>query len=82
MVSLFIKRAGDMVLLHLENRCSRPPEFQDGLPLTDKEDKTAHGFGVRSIRYLVERYHGEALIQAADGTFCLDILLPLQRATT
>ena len=82
LVSLFIKRAGDMVLLHLENRCSRPPEFQDGLPLTDKEDKTAHGFGVRSIRYLVKRYHGEALMQAADGTFCLDILLPLQRATT
>lgn len=79
-VSLLIKRAGDMVLLHLENRCSSPPEFQDGLPVTDKEDKTAHGFGVRSIRYLVERYQGEALMRAADGKFCLDILLPLQAA--
>lgn len=79
-VSLLIKRAGDMVLLHLENTCGRPPEFQDGLPVTDKEDKTAHGFGVRSIRYLVERYQGEALMRAAEGRFCLDILLPLQAA--
>ena len=81
-VSLLIKRTGGMVLLHLENRCSRPPEFQDGLPVTDKEDKTAHGFGVRSIRYLVERYRGEALMRAVDGKFCLDILLPLQDAGT
>lgn len=81
-VSLLIKRAGDMVLLHLENRCSYPPEFQDGLPVTDKEDKTAHGFGVRSIRYLVERYQGETLMRAADGKFCLDILLSLQPART
>ena len=79
-VSLLIKRAGDMVLLHLENTCGRPPEFQDGLPVTDKEDKTAHGFGVRSIRYLVERYQGEALMRAAEGRVCLDILLPLQAA--
>ncbi len=79
-VSLLIKRAGDMVLLHLENTCGRPPEFQDGLPVTDKEDKAAHGFGVRSIRYLVERYQGEALMRAAEGKFCLDILLPPQAA--
>ena len=75
-VSLLIKRTGEMVLLHLENQCSRTPEFQDGLPVTDKPDKTAHGFGVRSIRYLVEKYHGEVLMRAADNMFCLDILLP------
>lgn len=75
-VSLLIKRTGEMVLVHLENQCSRTPEFQDGLPVTDKPDKTAHGFGVRSIRYLVEKYHGEVLMRAADNKFCLDILLP------
>ncbi len=76
-ISLLIKRAGDMVLIHLENQCSTPPEFQDGLPVTDKADKTAHGFGVRSIRYLVEKYQGEVLMRAADEKFCLDILMPL-----
>lgn len=79
-VSLLIKRTGNMVLLHLENQCSSPPQFQDGLPITDKEDKNAHGFGVRSICYLVKRYHGEVLMRAEDGTFCLDILMPCKRA--
>ena len=77
-ISLLIKRTGAMVLIHLENQCSTPPEFQDGLPVTDKSDKTAHGFGVRSIRYLVEKYHGEVLMRAADEKFCLDILMPME----
>lgn len=79
-VSLLIKRAGEMVLIHLENQCSRTPEFQDGLPVTDKPDKTAHGFGVKSIRYLVEKYHGEVIMRAADEKFSLDILIPTPAA--
>lgn len=78
--SLQIKGVGDMVLLHLENRCSQPPEFQDGLPVTSQEDKATHGFGMKSIRYLVEKYCGELSIQARDGKFCLDILFPAQDA--
>lgn len=77
-ISLLIKRTGAMVLIHLENQCGTPPEFQDGFPVTDKSDKTTHGFGVRSIRYLVEKYHGEVLMRAADEKFCLDILMPTE----
>ncbi|MGM9538739.1 MAG: ATP-binding protein [Candidatus Onthomonas sp.] len=75
-ISLNISRHGQMVMLHLENRCSRELEFQDGLPVTDKEDKNYHGFGVQSIRYIVRKYDGELLMRTQDGMFCLDILLP------
>lgn len=75
-ISLQIRRSGEMVLIHLENRCSRVPEFQDGLPLTDKADKNAHGFGVKSIRYLAEKYGGELYIRVQNGMFTLDILIP------
>lgn len=79
-VSLQIRRAAEMVLIHLENRCSRVPVFQDGLPVTEKKDKANHGFGVKSIRYLVTKYHGELMMQAKDGRFSVDILLPVQTA--
>ncbi len=74
MISLQIRRNGDMVLLHLENRCSRKPEFRDGFPVTNKKDKTRHGFGVKSIRYIVEKYGGELFMDAKCGKFSLDIL--------
>lgn len=77
-ISLQIKSCGDrdMVLLHLENRCSRELKFRDGLPVTDKEDKHSHGFGVRSIRYITEKYQGELFMRVKNGRFFLDILFP------
>lgn len=77
-ISLQIRRCGQMVSIHLENSCSHPPTFCDGLPITHKEDKNAHGFGVRSIRYIVYKYGGELRMQANSGMFVLDILLPGQ----
>ena len=75
-ISLHIKKHQDMFLIRLENRCSIVPEFQDGLPVTGKKDKRYHGFGVKSIRYIAEKYHGEMFMNVRDGKFILNVLLP------
>lgn len=77
-MSLNISQHGQMVMIHLENRCSRALEFREGLPVTDKADKNFHGFGVQSIRYIVRKYDGELIMRAQDGIFCMDILLPVK----
>ena len=77
-ISLVIRHQHEMVLLHLENRCSEELRFEDGLPVTDKEDKNRHGFGVKSMKYIVEKYHGEMFMTLRDGKFCLDILFPIK----
>ena len=78
LVSLQIQQVGQMALIHLENWCSNAPEFQDGMPQTDKKDKTKHGFGVRSIRYITEKYDGEVNMCMKDTYFCLDIFFPIK----
>lgn len=78
-ISLRINRHGQMVSIHLENTCSQPPQFVDGLPVTKKPDKHYHGFGVQSIRYITRKYQGEVLMRAQSGRFYLDILLPAQQ---
>lgn len=75
-ISLQIKGHGEMVLIHMENRCSREPQFHDGLPVTDKADKQNHGFGVRSIRYITEKYHGDMYMRVKNEMFFLDIIFP------
>ena len=75
-ISLRIHRHGQMVLFHLENTCSESPEFNGGLPVTTKKDKDFHGFGVKSIRYIVQKYDGEMLMRVQDGKFILDIAFP------
>ena len=75
-ISLHIKERGDMVLIHMENRCSRDVKFVDGLPTTSKDDRSLHGFGSKSIKYIAEKYGGSILMNVKNGKFYLDILLP------
>ena len=49
----------------------------DGLPITIKEDKNYHGFGVQSIKLLVEKYDGVFTTYVSDDVFHLNILLVL-----
>ena len=77
MMSLRIQRAGQMVMLHLENTCSNSLQFHNGMPLTTKEDKNYHGFGVRSMSYIVEKYEGTMVMYIEDRKFILDIAIPL-----
>lgn len=77
-ISLHINQYEDMILLHMENRCSVVPDFEEELPMTDKTDKNQHGFGVRSIRYIAEKYNGTLSMKVRDGKFLLDILFPKQ----
>lgn len=44
--------------------------FQPGmLPKTTKQDKKNHGLGLRSIREIVERYHGTMEIRTGERQF-------------
>jgi hypothetical protein len=44
--------------ISLDNYCSVPVQFRDGLPVTTKENNGYHGFGTRSIQYVVQKYNG------------------------
>ena len=46
------------------------------LPHTTKENKSYHGFGLRSIQMTAEKYGGEMSVHAKDHLFCLDVILP------
>lgn len=53
------------------------PALPDGqLPKSSKPDDAYHGFGLKSIRYLAEKYHGGMEISTSDHMFTLQIVLP------
>ncbi len=68
---------GSFLYIHIANPCSREPVFADGLPLTTKEDTDYHGYGMKSIRLIAEKYHGAVTAQWEEGVFSLDIILPV-----
>ncbi|MDO4328814.1 MAG: ATP-binding protein [Lachnospiraceae bacterium] len=73
-ISLTVSRRNQGCYIHMENYCNERVEFEDDLPLTTKEDKAYHGFGVRSVKYIVEKYKGSLLMRAEQERFLVDIL--------
>ena len=78
-ITLYAAQRESLFTIHVENPCAREPLFMDGLPVTSKPDKDYHGFGMRSMRYLCEKYKGALTSGWEDGIFTLDILFPLQK---
>lgn len=78
-ITLKAGKRGNLVCLHVENYCGNTLSFQDGLPMTTKQDAPGyHGYGVKSIRFLAEKYGGYARMRVEDSLFILDIFLPLR----
>ena len=73
-ISLIIKGTERYVSIHLENAYDGEIHMEDGVPSTDKDDKNAHGFGVKSMYNIANKYDGNMTIHFRDGIFNLDIL--------
>lgn len=55
----------------------KTPNEKTVLPLTSKSDKVNHGFGLKGIKEIVERYHGSLELKVINGVFDLFLYIPL-----
>ncbi|WP_458457312.1 ATP-binding protein [Pseudobutyrivibrio sp.] len=77
MISLTIRRRNDFVHILVDNYYDSNLSFHNGLPNSTKEQPHLHGYGLKSIKYLAEKYHGNLTISADDDIFHVNILMPL-----
>jgi len=68
----------DFLMIRVENYCETELDMVDGVPVTTKRDKLFHGYGIKSIRYTVEKYEGTVTIRNENNWFTLRILIPIQ----
>lgn len=76
-ISVQIWQENGFAVLQIENTYEGERAFEDGLPVTTKEDKSEHGFGMRSIRDIAEKYRGTMSAKAESGFFTLSIVWPI-----
>lgn len=62
------------LLIYIENNFTGELELKNGLPQSQREE---HGFGVKSMQMISNKYQGYCSFTAKDGLFTLRILLPL-----
>ncbi len=78
-ISLTIKTVGDFLSIQTNNYCEGELEICGGLPVTTKRDKEHHGFGMKSMRHLVDKYGGSLAVNVKDNVFTLQILVPMPK---
>ena len=79
-IGLSVKRIKGFIAITIYNGYEGKLDFENGLPVTTKKDKAYHGYGLKSIRNLVEKYNGVLRITAESNVFYLKILFPLAGA--
>ena len=77
LISVSVWSKSDLLLIQVENYYEGTLEFRDGIPVTTKEDTDYHGFGLKSIRYAVEKYDGCMGIYPDGRLFLLRISIPI-----
>ena len=80
LIRMAVYAQGDLVLVAVENFFGGRLRVQGEEILTTKSDRTRHGYGLKSIKRIAERYGGSVTARAADGWFQLRILLPAAAA--
>ena len=67
------------IRIHGENFFDGDLIYESNVLKTTKQNKLYHGFGVKSIKLIAEKYHGDASISTKAGKLILDILFPIQK---
>lgn len=76
LIHLTLSQKKNFILIQINNYCENTITIKNGYPVTSKADKGNHGFGLKSIRYTVEKYHGTLNFGLKDNWFELTMLIP------
>ena len=76
-IDVMIYRQQQFLVINIINPTKEMPVFEEELPRTTKKDRYHHGFGLKSIQYMVNKYDGNLNVSVEDGCFSLKILVPI-----
>lgn len=73
LLTINVKEKAGALIIRIENPYIGNIFFENGLPKTSKQDSSWHGFGTKSIRYIVDKYKGTMTINTSDNVYGLNI---------
>ncbi len=75
-VSILKKRGYDTI--SVKNKIDRSVLAENPHLISTKDKEEAHGYGVKQIKAITEKYDGIVDIYEEDGMFCIGIMIPSQ----
>ena len=82
-IDIVSERRGDMVSIHISNYFDGKLLLEDGMPVTSKTwEEGFHGFGMKSMKLIAEKYGGSLSASTDGDLFTLDVYLMNSDAPT
>ena len=79
-ISLTIKEQDEKIVIEETNFFKGTIKILEGNTIaTSKADKAKHGFGLKSINYIVEKYQGKVELDIKNNCFDIIIVLPIKK---
>jgi sensor histidine kinase regulating citrate/malate metabolism len=78
MIHVSVSKKTSFLCILVENYYEKETEDEAKFRRTSKKDERYHGFGIRSIRYSVQKYGGYVKINVLDHWFRVEIMIPDQ----
>lgn len=76
-INITVRNINSFISIEVENYYEGDIKLDDsGLPVTTKQDKNYHGYGLKSVNMIVEKYSGDLLVSVDGNIFSLCILFP------
>ena len=75
----FCQNDGHFSIIKIINNYCGEIVVQDGLPVSSKQDKTLHGYGVSNVMYTVKKNGGSFQYSYEEGVFTAVVVLPKER---
>lgn len=77
LIKLRTYKQGGLILIQEENYCHNSLSFDNNqLPISTKNDSINHGYGLKSIKYIVDKYEGQLTTTLKDDVFTLLAAIP------
>ena len=70
-----IEKQNEMLFIEIANRIAKEPVIKNGELATTKTEKSLHGYGIKSVRRIVEKYDGIMSYQSKGKVFRVNITL-------
>ena len=77
LIHVIVSKQKAFLMIRVENYFEGTLEYKKGQLESTKKEKAFHGYGIKSIRYTVNKYDGAVDIESRDNWFNLRILIPL-----
>ncbi len=76
-IDVMIYRQKNFLVMNIINPIPGRLVYEEEFPSTTKSDKRMHGFGLRSMGYIVRKYDGMLNVSDEDDCFSVKMLIPI-----